>query len=143
MREEIRETLARYTWFGDFGDAEGLAGLFTPDGVLEVKGQHRFEGRDQIRDMVRGILPGPPPQSPAPAFSGPLRHHVSSVRIELDSREQARSWSYFLVMGKLGPDHWGRYSDELVAHEGRWIFQYRRASIDGATPSTRWATADS
>ena len=63
-----------------------------------------------------------------------IRHHVSNLRIEVESPEVARGASYFFVVTDRGPDHWGRYRDEYVCRDGRWLFRHRRARLDGYAP---------
>ena len=133
-RHAVRNTLARYTWCGDFGDVEGFVACFTRDAVLRIKGGAVFEGHDGIRRLGAGE--GSPAPASKPADPGPLHHHVSSVRIELDSPELARAWSYFVTFGRHGPDHWGRYADELVPQGDLWLFRSRRVSIDGAAQTS-------
>lgn len=133
-KRQIAELLARYTWTGDFGDADGFAGCFTGDGVLDVKGQATYAGRAAIAAMVRGGPHAPQGASLPETLSGPLHHHVSSVRIEIDDASHARVFAYFLAMGPHGPDHWGRYSDRVERVDGAWLFRYRRASADGLSP---------
>ncbi len=133
-REEIRRTIGEYTNRGDFGDADGFAALFTEDAELDIKDGPTHRGHAEIRGMVLGapLRPGAPGEGGAPR-RGPLHHHVSSIHIEFDSPERARSSCYFVVMGPHGPDHWGRYRDELVPMGGRWRFRHRRVSVDGRT----------
>jgi SnoaL-like domain len=129
-REEIRSTIARYSWCGDFGDEDGFAACFTADAVLTVKDGPAFEGHEGLRRLARGEgLRGSPEQL---AAAGPLHHHVSSLRIEVESKRLAFAWAYFLVLGRRGPDHWGRYADELVPVGDRWLLRRRRVSVDGA-----------
>jgi SnoaL-like domain len=128
---QIRNTLTRYTWFGDFGDEEGFVSLFTPDAVLSIKGREVYEGTEGIRRLMSNAYSDRSPEQLAQ--SGPLRHHVSSIRIEIESEHLARAWSYFINLGPHGLDHWGRYADELVPGDGIWLFRRRRVSIDGAT----------
>ncbi len=131
----IRDTIARYTWCGDFGEVEGYVGCFTTDAVLEIKHHQRFEGHDELRHLgAHGTAT--PSQSAARAAAGPRRHHVSSVRIEVPTPDTGKAWSYFLVLGRLGLDHWGRYSDELVPEADRWLLRRRRVSIDGVCPDS-------
>ena len=47
-REQIRHTIAAYTVAGDSGRFEEIAAQFTEDGVLDVRGQARAEGRAAI-----------------------------------------------------------------------------------------------
>ncbi len=142
-REAIRDAIAQYTWRGEFMDVEAFGLLFRADAVLEIKGGRAYQGREEICSMLTGARnrardPGPAPNA-APA---PMRHHVSSIRIELDGRDRARAFSYFAVFGPEGPDHWGRYADELAPDGERWLFVRRRVSVDGAAKSSRlWPMA--
>ena len=133
-RAEIRSTIARYTWCGDFGDVEGFVACFTEDAVLTVKDGPVFEGHEALRRLASGAALEVPPERRA--ASGPLHHHVSSVRIEVESKDRGRAWAYFLVLGRHGLDHWGRYADELVPVAGRWLLHRRRVSVDGAAPGS-------
>jgi hypothetical protein len=54
-----------------------------------------------------------------------LRHHVSSVRIFVDSPTRARADAYSIVLTPRGPDHSGRYRDRAVLEGGRWRFALR------------------
>jgi hypothetical protein len=130
-RAEIRNTIARYTWCGDFGDVEGFVANFTEDAVLTVKDGGVFEGHTGLRRLASGEGSRAPAERLATA--GPLHHHVSSVRIEVESKQLGRAWAYFLVLGSHGLDHWGRYSDELVPVSERWLLRRRRVSVDGAS----------
>ena len=130
-REEIRRTIAEYTNRGDFGDADAFAALFTEDAELDIKDGPTHRGHAEIRAMVAGApLREGSPRGDGTHRRGPLRHHVSSIHIEFESPERARCISYFLVVGPDGPDHWGRYTDELVRAGDRWRFRRRRASVD-------------
>jgi len=64
---------------------------------------------------------------------------VSSVAIELAQHDTATVRSYFLVLGPQGPDHWGRYRDQVVetAPGDTWQFTERIVIVDGAAPSSR------
>jgi SnoaL-like protein len=129
-RTEIRNTIARYTWCGDFGDVDGFVACFTDDAVLTVKDGPVFEGPEGLRRLARGEGTRMPADRLAEA--GPLHHHVSSVRIELEGKQRGFAWAYFLVLGRHGLDHWGRYADELVPVGDRWLLHRRRVSVDGA-----------
>jgi hypothetical protein len=135
----VYDTLMRYTWCGDFSDADGFVANFTPEGVLEIKGDRTLVGPDGIRTLFEpdaSTQGAPVPNDSAQNTpSGPLRHHISSIRIEVGSPEQARAWAYFTNLGPHGLDHWGRYADVLVPEPNgdRWLFKHRRVSIDGAS----------
>ena len=72
-RLDILDLLARYCHAVDHDDAEGWASLFTPQGVFEVSGVMRLEGRDQLRAMP-GIV--------KEQGGGKWRHQVTNVVID-------------------------------------------------------------
>lgn len=134
-REAVRDLVARYTWAGDRGRSEELAGLFALDGVLDV-GDHggRWEGRDEI---VRRLDAVADRVAAAGTVSGPVRHHVSSVLVDVTAPSEATSSSYFLVLTAIGVDHWGRYRDRLaVGPDGTWRFAERTVRVDGHAPGS-------
>ncbi|MHB8669062.1 MAG: nuclear transport factor 2 family protein [Acidimicrobiales bacterium] len=134
-REAIRETVADYAHAADQGRSTALTALFTADGVLKIDGREPLVGRGAIEAMLDDV--GKELASSAgpgtPAF---IRHHVSSLAIELDSSTRARCWSYFLALSHRGPDHWGRYRDHLVLDGATWRFAERRVSVDGRAPTS-------
>jgi hypothetical protein len=135
-RESIRETVARYAHAADSGRFDEIVELFTPDGVLEVDGQPPAAGRDAIRAFFGGTG-----ESLAASGEVPIiRHHITSVTIDVISPEEARGASYFFAITHLGVDHWGRYRDAYALHDGEWRFVHRRARTDGATPGG-WAAS--
>ena len=67
-----------------------------------------------------------------------IRHHVTSVLVEVESPTAATARAYFFAITERGPDHWGRYRDRLLLHEGRWRFAHRRVRTDGAAAGA-WA----
>ncbi|MBV8949456.1 MAG: nuclear transport factor 2 family protein [Actinobacteria bacterium] len=133
-REEIRTLLATYAHGVDRGRFREVAELFVPDGILELGNRAAASGRDAIRAFL-GDVDAPERDTPSLAY---IRHHVSSIVIELHSRTSARAESYFFVLTDRGPDHWGRYRDDLVSQDGVWRFARRRARTDGAAPGS-WA----
>ncbi|HEY8123769.1 MAG TPA: nuclear transport factor 2 family protein [Myxococcota bacterium] len=138
-REGIRDTVARYTWCGEFMDGAGFGDCFTPDAVLEIKGGATYRGRDEIVGMLGGVRERTRAVAPlASAMPAVMRHFVANLRIELESRERARCFAYFTVfVPPHGHDHWGRYADELVREAERWRFARRRVSVDGAVAASR------
>jgi len=134
-RERIRETIGRYAHCADGGRFDALADLFIPDGVLEIPGQV-ITGRAAIRAFLGGTK-----SNLAATMSQPLiRHHVSSVSISILTPERAEAVSYFLAITAAGPDHWGRYRDELVPTGEEWLFRRRRVRRDGYAPGS-WIAA--
>lgn len=126
-RELIRSTINRYAHCADGGRFDELVSLFTVDGVLDVGGRDPIGGRDAIRAFLTNTK-----TSLAAAATRPfIRHHVSSIDIQVQDREHASARSYFFVITERGPDHWGRYRDELVHEDGLWRFQRRKVRLDG------------
>ncbi|HEX2578713.1 MAG TPA: nuclear transport factor 2 family protein [Aquihabitans sp.] len=135
VREAVRDLLARYTWAGDRGRSGDLAALFAEDGVLEV-GAHggRWEGRDEIARRLDAVAER---VAVAGTSTGAVRHHVSSIEIDVRSAHEATARSYFLVLTSIGVDHWGRYRDRVAAGpDGTWRFLERSVQVDGHSPGS-------
>jgi len=125
-RLEIEDTIGRYARYADSGRSQDLASLFTADGVLAA-GDDEARGRAAIT----AYLEGNKTSLAAGDGGGRIRHHVSSLRIDLISETSARATCYFLAITGTGPDHWGVYRDELVHEEQRWRFARRTAIVEG------------
>lgn len=129
-RLEIQDTLARYVRWADGGRTEEFAGLFTEDCLYDVLGEpHRgraavvafFEGKkSSFAEHYRG---------------GRIRHHTSSIFIELLGPTEANASAYFMAVGPHGPDHWGNYRDRLVKVGGNWLFAERHVYVTGRVES--------
>jgi len=133
-REQIRDLVAAYAHCADGGRFDALVGLFADDGVLETPDGQQHTGAEAIRAFLTGTK-----TRLAAATSVPLiRHHVSNLRIEVESRDAATGAAYFLVVTERGPDHWGRYRDRYVCRAGAWRFAHRRVRLEGYAPGS-WA----
>lgn len=129
-REAVRDLVARYTWAGDRGDSVGVADLFALDGVLDV-GAHGgiWTGRDHIRRELEEVADR---TAAAGGGAGPVRHHVSSLRIDVLGPTEAEAASYFAVHTAIGLDHWGRYRDRIArGPDDVWRFTARTVRVDG------------
>jgi hypothetical protein len=126
-REEIRALLIEYAQCADSGRTERMLELFAPEAVLEATGDPTCRGTSEIRDYFeRAAL------SARHLMAKPhLRHHLSSIHIELVGAAQARSTSYFLAITDTGPDHWGRYRDTLRYDGTGWLIHHRRLQLEG------------
>ena len=129
-REEIRTLLIEYVQCADGGRTERMLELFAPDAVMEATGDPACRGREEIRGYFERAG-----RSIRKHMSSPsLRHHLSSINIELTSPTDARTTSYFLAITEAGPDHWGRYRDTL-RHDGTdWRIHHRLLQLEGRTP---------
>ncbi len=133
-REEIRELVARYAHHADGGRFDELVALFAETGLLEIDGREPLRGRQAILDFLADTRSSAR-ESPA---ARSIRHHVSSLRIDVSGVESATGSSYFLVVTEEGPDHWGRYRDRYALSGGSWLFAVRQVRVDGVTPGS-WA----
>lgn len=129
IREAARQLLADYTAATDRFDLAALAACFASDGILEFTGgDDPLTGPVAIQAGLSAAMSQPSgPARAAPTF---VRHHVSSVRFGAVTATRVEVSSYFAVHTDVGLDHWGRYRDILVPEEGRWLFAYRRISVD-------------
>jgi len=136
-REAIRETVASYAHYADSGKFGEFADLFAVDGVLDIRGEAPLNGRDAIRLYLEGV--GLDLEA-ASASTPMIRHHVSNLKITVESPTKATGACYFLAVTEHGVDHWGRYRDEYTpASDGdRWLFAHRSVRTDGRTPGG-WA----
>jgi hypothetical protein len=136
-REEIRDVIARYNHAGDRGDLDALVRCFTESGVLDLEDEDDIVGRAAIHRHLAGVARDLAGRSVRPL----LRHHVSSLRIELTGPGSANAASYFLVFTEVGLDHWGRYADRLVRAVEGWLIAHRKVRVDGSVPHSRMAIA--
>jgi uncharacterized protein (TIGR02246 family) len=124
-KDAIRELIAEYCFRIDAADYERWAELFTEDGVFEVTGMFRHEGRAAILGFTKMI---PLNAKGMPPFKHCTLNHV----IEVDG-DRARARCYLLLVQEGNPlqlNLAGRYEDELVKHDGRWRFARRVAHFD-------------
>ena len=137
-REAVRESIARYAHAVDRGKFEDAAACFSEDGVLEVRGVSRHEGRAAIIEMFKGAGR----KLASTSTNAFIRHHVSSISIEVDvTAGRATATSYFFVLTEIGPDHWGTCRDALLRDDpsGDWLFSERNVTVEGRTGPSRMA----
>lgn len=136
-REEIRSTLARYNLCGDRGDLEGLASCFTEDGILEVSGSFAARGRQEIVRCLR---------APVASLRGRradalLRHHLTTHGVDFEGAARARCWTYFTAFTEIGPDHMGRYVDQVQRMGEGWLLSHRRVVVEWWSPQSRYSAS--
>lgn len=141
-REAIRHLVASYGPLADSGDAEGVAALWTEDGVYEVGGFGENTGREAIAALIR-----------APVHQQLMRdgcaHVLGPVHIRLDG-ERALAIGYSVVFRRAGEgfEAWRVSANrwELEKRNGRWKVSRRRNALldrDGAArallaPADTW-----
>lgn len=131
-RAFIEDLQARYMFAFDYGDPEGYAGTFTPDGVLDYGGGE-IKGRKAIAAFIaagrkrteEARAKTPPGQQPTVG-----RHIINNMVIEVDGNK-AHGVAYWTHMtsgpdGRGAVDFFGHYEDEMVKVNGKWLFARRR-----------------
>lgn len=138
IRESVRQTLADYTAATDRFDLHALGACFGPNGVLEFTGgTEPLTGPVAIEaGLLAAMTREPDRKGTTPTH---VRHHVSSVRFGSVAPDRVEVSSYFAVHTDVGLDHWGRYRDELIPVEDRWLFARRRISVDAFAPGSLMA----
>jgi 3-phenylpropionate/cinnamic acid dioxygenase small subunit len=118
----IRRTLAAYCQHLDDGDFAALAHQFAPDGSISFGDSGAANGRVDIEAWFSGGY--------TPERRG--KHLSVNTIVDLDGdRATARSdFAFFgFVEGELRPLFVGRYYDDFVRAEGRWLIARRVAEF--------------
>jgi hypothetical protein len=131
-RALIEDLQARYLFAFDFGDPEGYAGTFAPDGILDF-GQGEIKGRAAIaRFIVDGRKRTEEARAKTPAGQRPGvgRHVINNIVIKVDGNK-AHGVAYWTHMtsgsdGRGTVDFFGHYEDDMVKRNGEWLFARRR-----------------
>jgi uncharacterized protein (TIGR02246 family) len=118
---EIQRLMHTFNLSFDAGDANTFAGLFSPDGVLVSRSGTCVTAEERRQKVLES------------AARPPHRHFTTNAMIEPDPADplRASATACFIYM-ELDPDRvetrsMGTYRDELVKHDGRWLFQRREA----------------
>jgi hypothetical protein len=136
-RESIRDLTARYNANGDAGRIDQVVELFAEDAVLEITRAQTCRGRDEIRAFFDSVVRGDGGRKKIRV----LRHLIATHQIDLVDEGEAHGRCYFAVLTEDGLDHWGRYRDRYRCIDGRWLFQERTVTLDGAIEGG-WAGTD-
>lgn len=130
----IRRNMIGYARAADRGRAHDLAARFHDHGVLHIVGNTfdagEYAGRHAIVERIERTVAMMSTRSNVPR----LRHHISSILIEFMDEVTAVASSYFLAVTNEGPDHWGRYSDQVLLVNGVWRFARRTVIHEGFRP---------
>lgn len=117
-RLDISDLFARYVHTVDSNQADAWVGLFTPDGVFDIPGVMRMEGREQLRGMVSTV---------AQYGGGKWRHQITNILPEPGpGPDEARVTAYGLVTdwSKGGaPMTFTDYRIRLKKVDGAWFIE--------------------
>jgi hypothetical protein len=117
-REAIRDTLATYNIMGDRGLIEAYAATFTlVTGRAEIV---RFVNEVGI-PALNARLTGKPV---------PLRHNITTSRIELAGTDSARVTTYFLLLRAGHIEESGIYLDRFARVGDAWFIAHRRIKME-------------
>jgi ketosteroid isomerase-like protein len=130
-RESIRDLVARYNANADSGRFDQVLACFAPDAVMELDGT-AYRGHDEIRSIFTGAA-DMARRGPDPVL---VRHHTSTLQIDVAGPHEASSRCYYQVLSARGLDHWGRYLDDYRMIDDRWHFSRRREFLDGFVPGS-------
>jgi uncharacterized protein (TIGR02246 family) len=127
---EIEALVARYVIGLDTLDADAYASVFAEDAVFDVSGTV-YRGRDAIRKIVTDLQESRARNEAAGTPSPALYHVMSNTFIEILDETNARHQSYAQTLragddGRFVIGFMGRYEDELVKRDGRWVIQSRK-----------------
>ena len=134
--EAIKKLKARYCAYNDPDyDADGIASLFTVDGVWEGGDIGRYEGREAIRTFYREV---------APKTWTFTVHMVMNPIIEVQGDKATGSWYVLhpctLAEGNQAAWLAGRYEEEYTKFEGEWKIKHLKVFLFFSTPFDQgWA----
>lgn len=120
-KNAIREVLAIYCFRLDAGDMDGMAALFTADGVWETD-FGKGTGRAGIAEHGRSPRAHGNPRPRAV-------HLCTNIVIDLDGDTAAVLSNWTTVQNsETGPKigSAGGYSDRMVKQDGKWLFVHRK-----------------
>jgi uncharacterized protein (TIGR02246 family) len=114
----VQTAIAAYAQALDAGRTDDIADLYTPDGVAEIVGMAKFEGREAIRQGFAGFTP-----------QQPQLHLIANTVVTSATEDEATATSNlaFFARGDAG---WtvqmvGHYDDVLRRQDGEWRFRQR------------------
>ena len=146
-RAAIENLMSRYMYALDTTNPEAYAAVFTEDAELTAGGSTEH-GHAEIMKMVQGLKDrlnkDAKPDASGRAFA-PFRHIYFDLVLDVDGNK-AKGEAYWQTVMRQ-PDGqtpkiaaMGRYEDEFVKQNGKWLISKRAIINDMATP--RPASAD-
>ena len=115
-KEAIKELKARYCYYcDDQYNPDGIAGLFTIDGIWDGGIRGKNIGRESIRSFFKNA-------SSRVTFA---IHNVMNPIITIDGSKAHGSWYLLQACVENGEAHWvsGRYEEDYSKIDNRWYFK--------------------
>ncbi|MFE5027443.1 nuclear transport factor 2 family protein [Streptomyces sp. NPDC056656] len=121
--EAVRRAVGAYAQALDAGRTDDLAELFHPDGIVDIKGQGVFQGREAIKQAFAAFAP-----------TLPQLHVTANTTVTACTADTASATSDLLFLQRTDtgwtPLLVGGYQDELSRDaEGVWRFTKRVATF--------------
>jgi hypothetical protein len=117
-RQAIYDNQRIYAWCLDQANGEGVAGVFTRDGVIRTA-TATWEGPERIAAFVANA-------ASQPGFFG-RQHHVQPLFIEEVDGNYVMTSYWMVVTSHVGKDPFvvyiGYYKDTCVKEDGQWRFK--------------------
>lgn len=114
-RMDIHDLFARYCFLVDENRADEWVALFTPDGVFDVPGLARMEGREQVRRIIEMVSAN---------SKGKWRHQLTNILAEPAADADSATFKiYGLVTdwsGNGAVSTFNDYSGKLRKIDGEW-----------------------
>jgi hypothetical protein len=125
----IQQLVAGYAQSLDGGNADAYADKFVPNGSVEWA-NGRIEGREKIREWVKGLMKGGIGATPAQ-----VRHFVNMPYIKANSGNRATAHTYVVIFGlnkagNVNVPSVSSYEDTIVKVNGEWLFEKRVMKAD-------------
>ena len=151
-RLAIQQLITAWTIGCDQGQI--LGSVWTEDAVLLPPGGMRIVGRENIVARFRGgrytyttrdsdvpvTTDAPPIVAPSGANAATIRHHLTTMQIELRDAANATGHIYVLMCGEDGLTGSGRYQDRYRKIDDRWYIAERKTRLEYLPPGERWET---
>lgn len=128
-RAAIHDLVHSYAVMLDTGKMAELAQLFATDAVLnDSYGSSEPGPENVIAYLQSAINIELPDNTSRPKF---MRHNITTHRVRMTDGSSAKADTYFMAVTDVGPDHWGRYRDDVVRTAEGWRFGHRAVIVEG------------
>lgn len=130
-KAEIDNLLVRYTHALDTLDPDKYASVFTVDAMFEQGEGNARHGREEIREIITGLITSREEREREGTATPTLMHHVmTNATLEFVSDHEAHHYAYWMTIIGDGEGYrvasMGHYEDVIVKQGGQWLIQNRK-----------------